>query len=215
MNFTIRLPHSHRRHCALALGAIVLFISASGCGKGAKSVPGLEDFHVGVLQSRLYVSFVSTTLKWDEGLTVPIPGLTDATASVSPDLASEGTVFQFAIGLQSLLNDGKPLPLAALPDGRNIPDIQDGKLPRWDTEIRKLKLSLFLSDDAFGLYVPLTFINKKGVTLPYMVTVTIKDERGNQLGKAYALPPKSDGTGSGLFVLLPYLGAEPRSASVQ
>ena len=39
-----------------------------------------------------------------------------------------------------------------------------------------------------------------------MISVPIQDERGNQLGKAYAIPSNDTGKGSGLFVLLPYLG---------
>jgi hypothetical protein len=185
--------------------SLVALLLLSGCGKG-KSVPGLNSFHVGVLQSRLYASFVSTTLHWDVGLTAPIPGLQDSSVSVSPDLASSGTVFQFSIPLGSLLNHGRPLPIEALPDGRPLPDIQGGELPRWDTEINGLKLSVYLSNDAFALFVPLNFVAKNGFTLATQVSVSIEDERGNLLGKAYAIPVNVSGSGSGLFVLLPYLG---------
>jgi hypothetical protein len=177
--------------CALAL---------SGCGKGKKGVPGLENFHAGVLQKNLYVSFVATTLQWDQGITVPIPGLDDATLSVAPDLQSSGTVFQFSIGLEALLGGGKPLPVSGLPDGRALPDVQGGALPRWDADVRGLKLSLYLSDDAFAIFVPL------GIKPPWLVSVRIEDERGNLLGKAYAIPSNVGGSGSGLFILLPYLG---------
>lgn len=195
--------------CALAL---VIAVVGSSCGKGSKSIPGIERFHTGVVQSHLYVSFVSTALRWDQGLTLPIPGLDEATVSVTPDLATSGTVFQFSIGLAALLNNGKPLPLSGLPDGRAIPDIQGGTLPRWDAQVRDLKLSLYLSNDAFGLFVPLSLISKKGISLPVMISVRIEDERGNILGKGYAIPSNSTGGGSGLFVLLPYLGAEPHPA---
>lgn len=199
---------------ASVTAAAVLSIVGAGCGKGSKTVPGLERFQAGVLQSRLYVSFVSTSLQWDQGLTLPIPGLDDATVSVAPDLATTGTVFQFSIGLEALLDDGRPLPLAGLPDGRAIPDVQGGQLPRWDAAVRGLKLSLYLSNDAFGLFVPLKFVSSKGASLPFMVAVRIEDERGNLLGKAYAIPPNTGGSSSssGLFVLLPYLGAEPHPA---
>jgi hypothetical protein len=186
--------------------ALVLLVGTLGCGKGAKTVPGLEGFQAGVLKSHLYVSFTSTSLHWDQGLTVPIPGLDDSTISVAPDLTSSGAVFQFSIGVDALIKQGKALPHSGLPDGTPLPDVTGGTLPRWDTQIKGLKLSLYLSDDAFGLFVPLSFISQKGVSLPYQVSVSIQDERGNTLGKVFALPGES---GSGLFVLLPYLGAEP------
>ncbi|MEK6577863.1 MAG: hypothetical protein AABZ55_01435 [Bdellovibrionota bacterium] len=177
----------------------------SSCGNG-KKVPGLEGFHTGVVQKRLYVSFISKTLQWDVGLTIPIPGLRDATVSVAPDLSSDGTVFQFSIGLEALLNHGQAFPLTGLPDGRPLPDIQGGVLPRWDVDIKKLRMSLYLSNDAFGIFVPLAFLDQNGVGLPVQISVDIEDERGNRLGRVYALPMNINRTGSGLFILLPYLG---------
>jgi len=191
----------------LSLGLITsIILSASGCGKGRK-VPGLENFHANVLQSRLYVSFVSTTLQWDAGVTLPIPGLADSAVSVAPDLTSSGTVFQFSVPLASLLHQGKPFPMLGLPDGRPIPDIVGGILPRWDFQIDRLSASAYLSNDVFGLFVPLSFKSRKGLRLPVLVSVEIKDERGNQIGKAYAVPSAdAAGNGSGLLILLPYLG---------
>jgi hypothetical protein len=211
MEFTHTKSKSYRFiRGSLAVAVTVLWLSTAGCGKGQNSVPGLEKFQAGVLQSRLYVSFVSTTLNWDQGITFPIPGLTDATVSVAPDLTTSGTVFQFSIGLAALLDHAQALPKSGLPDGRALPDIEGGQLPRWDAQVKNLKLSLYLSDDAFGLFVPLSFISK-GVTLPVMISVQLKDERGNILGKVYAIPSDEtqSSSQSGLFVLLPYLGAGP------
>jgi hypothetical protein len=192
----------------------LLALALSGCGKGKTPVPGLDDFAVTLLKGRLYVTFLAETVNWDFGATFPIPGLNDAQVSIAPDLNSAGTLFQFSIGLASLLNHGQPLPLSRLPDGRPIPDIKGGMLPRWDADIeKKLKLSLFLSNDAFAFFVPLDFISKTGVTLPDVISVPIQDEKGNLIGKAYAIPSNDSGTGSGLFVLLPYLGGTTQTNS--
>jgi hypothetical protein len=164
-----------------------------------------------VLEGRLHVSFVSSTLQWGGAITLPIPGLDDASISVAPDYFSKGTRFQFAIGLKALLEQDKPLLLSGLPDGRPLPDITDGVLPRWDGEIKGFPLSLYLSRDAFGIFIPLSF-TAGGVSLPMMISLAIKDERGNILGKAYAVPNNIHKKGSGLFILLPYLGAEPDGA---
>lgn len=185
----------------------------SSCGKGQKKVPGLENFHVSVLSGRLYTSFLSTSLNWDTGITMPVPGIDDSEFSFSPNLEGEGTIFQFSVGIASLLHNGKQLPVAGLPDGRALPDIRGGGLPRWDVPVKNILLSIYLSDDAFGLFIPIVFKNKSGVTLPWMVSTRIEDERGNLLGKAYALPPNINGTGSGLLILLPYLGGAPQNGS--
>ncbi len=192
------------RACSTGLIAVLIF-AAPGCGRGRK-IPGLENFHADVLQSSLYVSFVATQLKLDQGLTAPIPGLNDATVSVSPDLNSDGTVLQFTVPLASLLNQGRPLPALGLPDGRGLPDIAGGRLPRWDFKIDQLSMSAYLSDDAFGLFIPILFKTKTGIKLPYLISVSVQDERGNKLGKAYAIPANASGDGSGVLILLPYLG---------
>ncbi len=190
------------------LSVLILSIAANGCGRGRK-IPGLDGFQAGVIQKRLYVSFVSTTLEWDVGGQFPIPGLDGATLGIAPDLNSGGTVFQFSVPIESLLNNGKPLPYSALPDGRPIPDITDGQLPRWDFTAKNLTMSFYLSDEAFGAFVPLTLKTRKGKTLSSYISVSIEDERGNLIGKAYAIPPNVSGGGSGVFILLPYLGGQP------
>jgi hypothetical protein len=187
-------------------------IPLPGCGLG-KKVPGLNHFNVSVIQGRLYVSFVAETLTWDYGISVGIPGLSNSSVSVAPDLNSAGTVFQIALGLEDLLNHGKPFPLSGLPDGRAIPDIEGGALPRWDVDLKHLKLTSYLSNEAFGLFVPIKLQTKKGFKLPWLVSVKIIDERGNLLGKAYAIPENVSGSGSGLFILLPYLGGAPQGGS--
>ena len=199
---------SFRSGMVAAVAAVLIALPGTGCGKGRK-VPGLDAFHAGVMQSRLYVSFVATALQWDTGVSVKIPGLSDAVVSVAPDLNSSGTVFQFSIPLASLLNQGRPFPLLGLPDGRAIPDIVGGMLPRWDFRIDRLQCNAYLSDDVFGLFVPIDFRSSTGVELPSMVSVEIQDERGNRIGRAYAIPSAGQGTSSGLLVLLPYLGGLP------
>jgi hypothetical protein len=190
---------------ALALASTVAVCVS--CGNGKKGIPGIEDFTVSVLKGRLYVAFVATRLQWDAGVTLPIPGLGDATVSLAPHLSSDGTVFQFQVGIRSIINDGKPLPYSGLPDGRFIPDVAGGEMPRWDFQIKQVTLSLYLSDDAFGVFIPLDLTG-----LTNMVSIFIEDEKGNRLGKAYAIPPaiseaskNMSGNGSGVLVLLPFV----------
>lgn len=183
----------------------------AGCGKGAGKIPGLDHFNAQVLEKNLSVSFVSSTLQTDIGLSLPIPGLDGATLGLGPDLQSDGTLFQFTIPLASLLKGTQSLPLSGLPDGRPLPGIIRGKLPRWDIMARDTRVSLYLSVDAFGLFIPLTFLDQAGATLPFMVNVPIRDDRGNTLGKAFALPAASSGKGSGIFVLIPAPGSSARA----
>lgn len=201
------------RSLSITLIIGLVLSSTTSCGSG-KKIPGVENFHAGVVDRKLYVSFVSTQLHLDLGPSLRIPGLGDSTIGVTPDLQSDGTVFQFQIELNALLDHaGQSHPLAGFPDGRALPDVRGGKLPRWDVELHGLNFSVYLSGDAFGLFVPIELRNKKGLTLPKMVSASIVDERGNRLGKAYAIPLNVGGSGSGLFILLPYLGGAPAGGS--
>ena len=193
----------------LAINATTL----TSCGKGQTSVPGMNNFSTAVLNGSLYVSFVSTTLHLDAGATIQVPQLADATMSVSPDIATNGTVFQFSVGLAALVNQGKALPLEGLPDGQPLPDVTGGVLPRWDFTIAKLNISAYLSSDAFGLFIPLSFLDLKGIPLLIQVSQNITDAKGNLLGRAYAIPSNVSGAESGLFILLPYLGSAPVGSS--
>ncbi len=188
------------------LGVVLVVLSLGGCGKG-KKVPGIENFHVGVMKGHLYVSFVSTKLQWDIGATIPIPGINDSSISVAPDLQSLGTVFQVNVSIANVLGQAAGLKLSGLPDGREIPDVDGGKLPRRDFEIKGLKVSLYLSDNAFGLFIPLDLSNAKGFALPRMLSISIEDDRGNRIGKAYAIPMNPmTASGSGILVLIPFPG---------
>ncbi len=202
-------PSKHTKRTAglLALAATALTLGGAGCGKGAKPIPGLERFSVSVIQTRLYASFVSTDLHWDAGLTLPIPGLRDASISVAPDLTSDGTLFQFGIGLQSIAPGAQPILNSGLPDGRPLPEVLGGKMSRWDASIKNISLSIYISQDAFGLFIPLGLVDKSGYSLPVMLSMRIEDDRGNLVGKAFAVPSNLSGSGSGLFILLPHSGA--------
>jgi hypothetical protein len=195
---------------AIALiGSLISLSLFSGCGTG-QTVPGIKGFSTGVVSKNLYLSFTSTTLKWDEGVTLPIPGLSDSTVSVTPDLMSSGTVFQFSISLDSLLKATPNGQLSGLPGGTPLPGVVSGELPRWDAEIHNLTVSLYLSSDAFGVFIPLKFMDQAGNVLGQTVSVPIEDEHGNRLGAVSAIPDSQASGSGGVFVLLPYLGGQPR-----
>jgi hypothetical protein len=190
------------------LWGAVLVLLASSCGRGA-SVPGLKRVRADVLQGTLYVSFVASALSWDAGVTIPIPGLAGVQLGVAPDLASSGTVFQLSAPLSALAPWAEARPALGLPDGRPLPDVLGGALPRWDFRVGRIVASAYLSRDAFGLFIPLEVFDAAGPGGgPLFSTVSMKvyDERGNRVGKVYALPAPVGGTGGGVLVLLPVVG---------
>jgi hypothetical protein len=193
--------------CRFATVAIALCFLVA-CGKGKNSIPGVENFNVGVLNQQLIASFVSTTLNLDAGLQIPIYGLQGAFISAMPYLPTdgspiEGTLFQVTVDLNDL--QGTNFALAGLPDGRPLPDIEGGDLPRWSFPIKGETIYLYLADQAFGLFIPLP-LSAGGVSLGATITATVTDEKGNTVGKVYAIPAQGGSTTSGLLVLLPLPG---------
>lgn len=203
--------------CCLALSAAAL-LSATSCSS-MNSIPGIENLTIAVQNNHLYAGFLAQTLNIDAGATVPIPGLRGATLGINPYLdtsgqgQSSGTVFQIDIDLTQL--HGVNYSLAGLPDGRALPDIEGGALPRWAFSIKNVKVYLYLANGAFGIFIPLNLTNQQGYTLPSMLSQEIDDERGNILGKAYAVPTQGAGTESGLLLLLPYIGGGSTDQSGQ
>jgi hypothetical protein len=200
------IASSHFRQLAsrglASLTLIAVATSMAGCGKGAKSVAGLDNFHMGVLDGKLVVSFLSETLHLNGGGSFPIPGLKDATLGINPDLQSTGTVFTFSVDpttlASSLSSGGKSV---GLPGGQPIPDVTGGTLPEWDVKVAGADVSLYLSNDIFGFFVPMTFLQ----ALPATVSQDIDDSHGNILGRVYAIPAAGSGSESGLLILVPYV----------
>jgi hypothetical protein len=193
--------------------AVITLCALAACGKGKNSIPGVENFNVGVLNQQLIASFVSTTLNIDAGGQIPIYGLQGAFISATPYLPTdgsplEGTLFQVTVDLNDL--QGTNFALGGLPDGRPLPDIEGGELPRWSFPIKGETVYLYLADQAFGLFIPLP-LSAGGVTLGATITATVTDEKGNTVGKVYAIPSAKNGSTSGLLVLLPLPGSSGSS----
>ena len=208
-----RTLRSALRCAAYSLGLLLAGAGLSGCGKGGRTIPGIDRFHVGVMEERLLISFVSQQLTLDQGLSFPVPGLPDAQLAFAPDLASSGTVIQFSAALQG---EGGPsvLPpasLGGLPDGRPLPDVRSGTLPRRDLNIGPVTLSLYLSEESWGLFLPLKLKNKSGLGLLWTIKVPIVDEHGYTLGRAYAIPPRwtDPHSSAGILLLVPFTQARP------
>jgi hypothetical protein len=207
--------HTPTSQTGFLMAALLGLSLTTGCGSGRK-VPGLENFSAAVRSGNLYVGFVATTLQLDGCASFPIPGVPGATLGCAPQLQGKGTVFQLSIPLMSVLGGGQTFTQGGLPDGRALPEVSGGILPRWTENFTSLEMTLYTSNEAFGFFIPIPLKSGNGTTLPFIVSIRIEDERGNLIGKAFAIPPNARGEGTGIFVLLPYLGkAAQRGTAVR
>ncbi len=185
---------------------IMLGIALSGCGAG-KRVPGLEHFRAQARAGHLSVSFLATSLNLDGCTSLPIPGLTGATLGCAPNLQGPGTLFQLTLPLAGLAgNASTGLPRGGLPDGRALPGISGGVLPRTTERVTGLDLTLYLGSDVVGFFLPIPLRTASGLFLTFLRSINIEDERGNRIGKGHAVPPGANGEGSGILILLPVSG---------
>ncbi len=182
-----------------------LTLGLLGCGSGHR-IPGLEHFSLHAQAGQLTLGFLATSLHLEGCASFAIPGVPGATLGCSPDLQGHGTVFQLSLPLRAVSAADQALVTGGLPDGRALPDVLGGVMPRWSDSFGKLQLTFYVSGEAFGLFVPVPLKTPAGLLLHSLISVRIRDERGNLIGKAYAIPPGNRGEDSGLFLLLPNLG---------
>ena len=130
-------------------GVCVAFsLGAASCGSGKSQIPGVPTFTVGVVNNNLIASFVASNLNIPVGASIPIPDLPGATASISPYLSTtggsavQGTLSSFDVNLTTLANSSATV--EGLPDGRPLPDITGGELPRWSFQIGGLRVKQFM-----------------------------------------------------------------------
>lgn len=194
---------------ATAILATSLLLS-TGCGSG-NSVGGLKGFGAQVLSNNLYVSFTATHLNITAGGGIPIPGISGSLFSITPALSGGGAVFAITVPISSLAGLNSSYAESGFPDGRPLPDVLNGQLPRYDVTLFGLDISLYINTDAFGIFIPIKLFSSSGnVPLPTEISIEIKDERGNLIGKAYAIPGGGKNE-TGIFILLPFLGQAPQA----
>lgn len=116
--------------------------------------------------------------------------------------SGSGTLFRFDVDLTQL--HGKNFTLAGLPDGRPLPDVNGGVLPRWTFSVQNVPINLYLANGAFALFVPVP-LTADGYSLSTVLSQEFDDEHGNLVGKLYAIPTQDAGTISGVLVLVPYV----------
>lgn len=189
-----------------ACGALMLSPLLTSCD--SSSIPGIKNFTLAVQKNRLYASFVAQSININEGMTIPFPEVPGATIGVNPYLDTTGqgkggTVIQFDVDLTQL--KGKNFSVAGLPDGRDLPDVEGGVLPRWAFSIKNVDVYAYLADGAFAVFFPINLVSPQGYGLPSMISKEIDDERGNMLGKVYAIPAQGSKTTSGLLILVSFV----------
>lgn len=151
---------------SLMFAGFALFSTSCGDGGSAKNIqiPGVIGPKVTLLQDNVLISMVFENIKIDGGLRYNIPKYQNSYLEISPDLQSEGTLMAVSVSLQDVFNGGlDQLDPQALPGGRPLPGVVDGRLPAVAFTIEKFKnMSFYLGNSVFGIFVPLNKLDIGG-----------------------------------------------------
>lgn len=178
-----------------------------GCGNqkadGDPELEGVGKFTYSISGGFASLSVVFENLALDAGARIPLTRPAGAFIELMPDFFSNGILFKISVPLASLLPGGTGLPIVGLPDGRPIPGVTLGSLGAIAVNVPVLgQLVLYMGTDVYGIFIPLVF-PKLGV----MISVKIRDERGNLLGIIFGIPKTAKGQISGVLFLFPVEGS--------
>ena len=186
---------------SLLLASFALFSTSCGDGGSAKNIqiPGVIGPKITLLQDNVLISMVFENIKIDGGLRYNIPKYKNSYIEISPDLQSEGTLMAVSVSLQDVFNGNlDQLDPQALPGGRPLPGVVDGRLPAVAFTIEKFKnMSFYLGPRVFGIFVPLKKLNIGGsiVTARFYTGKT-------RTGNISLVGEDSNGENSGILLML-------------
>lgn len=151
---------------SLLFTGFAVFSTSCGDGGSAKNIqiPGVIGPKVTLLQDNVLISMVFENINIQGGLRYNIPKYQNSYIEISPDLQSNGTLMAVSVSLQDVFNGGlDQLDPQALPGGRPLPGVVNGRLPAVAFTIEKFKnMSFYLGPKVFGIFVPIKGLNIGG-----------------------------------------------------
>lgn len=186
---------------SLLFTSFAIFSTSCGDGGSAKNIqiPGVIGPKVTLLQDNVLISMVFENINIQGGLRYNIPKYDNSYIEISPDLQSDGTLMAVSVSLQDVFGGGlDQLDPQALPGGRPLPGVVNGRLPAVAFTIEKFKnMSFYLGPKVFGMFVPLKGLNIGGsiVTARFYTGKT-------RTGNISLVGEDTNGENSGLLLML-------------
>lgn len=186
---------------SLLFASFAMFSTSCGDGGSTKNIqiPGVIGPKVTLLQDNVLISLVFENIKIDGGLRYNIPKYENSYLEISPDLQSDGTLMAVSVSLQDIFNGNlDQLDPQALPGGRPLPGVVDGRLPAVAFTIEKFKnMSFYLGPRVFGIFFPLEKLDIGGsiVTARFYTGKT-------RTGNISLVGKDSNGENSGVLLML-------------
>lgn len=177
--------------------AFILAFTTS-CGQQADMVkiPGVDGPRFNIQDGKILLNLTLENVEIDLGATVPIPKLDHSDVTLTPVLTG-GTMIQIAFDPKDVESDDfRVVPHETLPDGRPFPFTAGGTLPALAINTPDfLDTTFYVSENLFGFFIPVKY------NLDVSAFSRIRMD-GKQIGIATIIKPNSQGTGSGVMLVL-------------
>lgn len=176
----------------------MVFALFTSCGSQTDmiKIPGVEGPHFNVQDGKILLTLSLENVNIDVGATVPIPRMEHSDVTLTP-LLEGGTMIQIGFDPKDVENDDfRVVPASTLPDGRPFPFTAGGTLPALALNTpRFLDATFYASDKLFGFFIPVRY----GLDISAFSRIKVN---GKQVGIATIIKPNSEGTGSGVMIVL-------------
>jgi len=187
----------------LALNLVLILslcLSSSSCLKQGQttSIPGVDSPIINIVDGKVMLTIGFKYIDIPGSFTFGIPNTKGSSATLGPR-TNGGSLIRVLLEPQDLISDEfNNIPTQTLPDGRPFPFIMGGTLPAVAFEAPELlNTTFYLSQEAFGLFIPIEFPNE--VIFNITSDIVINDKK---IGIFSIIPNSTDGEGSGLVIML-------------
>lgn len=180
---------------ALTLG--LFMVSCKKPNNGPIQIPGVKGPNIEIVDQNMVISLDFETISFEFGGVFDIPKITGSTVGVGPSLETGGTLLQLSLDMNQITNGNIELnEPTALPGGRPLPGIRDGKLPAVSMTVPKFKdMTFYLSKKVFGIFVPF----KVGIGDIITYRLVVKERF---IGTISLVGQDTDGENSGALMLI-------------
>lgn len=154
----------------LAVLVAITFTACGGKGSGLNpSIAGITGPDVELVNGRLILSMVFSSITVDGGATIPIPKYPNSSVQVGPDFLSAGTLLVLTVSVTDFLGDkGASLNPQSLPGGRPLPSVAAGVMPAIAMQIPQLfNTVLYVGPEVIGFFVPFKKLDLAGSILSF------------------------------------------------
>ena len=192
------------RKAILASFIGIFAVTLVGCGgKNGDLNPeivGINGPTVELIDGRFIMSMTFENLKFDGGITLPIPKYPNSSLAIGPDFESDGMLLVFTVAIEDFVSvGGNGLNPQKLPGGRPLPGVASGQFPAIALKVPQVFDTIFyVGPKMMGLFVPFEKLNLNGGILSFR----FHDKDGVKVGTVSLVGQDIEKKNAGILVMI-------------